>query len=190
MYDVEKDEIPFKDKKFLFHASTGKTVTGMYSRFHEEAEIKFVSSGRLTVMIDTKTIVAEEGEIIFINPYEVHSNLYVDGSDGIYDLIIRTLVVNKGNKQVQKLHLETSALVQASTQSKMMRSLQELLTEEEHAVYKRGRNAKSVSPAKNQSVTDYRRATGFEALLGYLYLKKEWQRILDLVKIGLDSLSD
>ena len=109
--------------------------------------------------------------------------------DGIYDLIIRTLVVNKGNKQVQKLHLETSALVNAGTQSKMMRVLQEHLTEEEHAVYKRGRNAKSVSPAKNQSVTDYRRATGFEALLGYLYLKKEWQRILDLVKIGLDSLN-
>ena len=110
--------------------------------------------------------------------------------DGIYDLIIRTLIVNRGNKQVQKLHLETSALVQASTQSKMMRCLQEILTEEEHAVYKRGRNAKSVSPAKNQSVTDYRRATGFEALLGYLYLKKEWQRILDLVKIGLDSLNE
>ena len=110
--------------------------------------------------------------------------------DGIYDLIIRTLVVNKGNKQVQKLHLETSALVNAGTQSKMMRVLQEQLTEEEHAVYKRGRNAKSVSPAKNQSVTDYRRATGFEALLGYLYLKKEWQRILDLVKIGLDSLNE
>lgn len=110
--------------------------------------------------------------------------------DGIYDLIIRTLVVNKGNKQVQKLHLETSALVNAGTQSKMMRILQEQLTEEEHAVYKRGRNAKSVSPAKNQSVTDYRRATGFEALLGYLYLKKEWQRILDLVKMGLDSLNE
>lgn len=110
--------------------------------------------------------------------------------DGIYDLIIRTLVINKGNKQVQKLHLETSALVNAGTQSKMMRVLQEQLTEEEHAVYKRGRNAKSVSPAKNQSVTDYRRATGFEALLGYLYLKKEWQRILDLVKIGLDSLNE
>jgi len=110
--------------------------------------------------------------------------------DGIYDLIIRTLVINKGNKQVQKLHLETSALVNAGTQSKMMRVLQEQLTEEEHAVYKRGRNAKSVSPAKNQSVTDYRRATGFEALLGYLYLKKEWQRILDLVKMGLDSLNE
>ena len=109
--------------------------------------------------------------------------------DGIYDLIIRTLVVNKGDKQVQKLHLETSALVNAGTQSKMMRVMQEHLTEEEHAVYKRGRNAKSVSPAKNQSVTDYRRATGFEALLGYLYLKKDWERILELVKMGLDSLN-
>ena len=109
--------------------------------------------------------------------------------DGIYDLIIRTLVVNRGNKQVQKLHLETSALVNAGTQSKMMRVMQEHLTEAEHAVYKRGRNAKSVSPAKNQSVTDYRRATGFEALLGYLYLKKDWERILELVKMGLDSLN-
>ena len=108
--------------------------------------------------------------------------------DSIYDLIIKTLVVNEGNKQVQKLHQKTSSLVQASAQSKMMRAIQEHLTEEEHAVFKRGRNAKSVSPAKNQSITDYRRATGFEAMLGYLYLKKDWKRILDLVKIGLDSI--
>lgn len=110
--------------------------------------------------------------------------------DSIYDLIIKSLIVNEGNKQVQKLHKETSALVQASAQSRMMRTMQEHLTEEEHAIYKRGRNAKSVSPAKNQSITDYRRATGFEALLGYLYLKKEWKRMLDLVKIGLDSLKE
>ena len=110
--------------------------------------------------------------------------------DSIYDLIIKTIVINEGNKQVQKLHQETSSLVQASAQSKMMRTLQELLTEEEHAVYKRGRNAKSVSPAKNQSITDYRRATGFEALMGYLYLKKDMKRLIDLVKIGLDSLKE
>lgn len=108
--------------------------------------------------------------------------------DSIYDLVIKSLVLNGGNKQVQKLHLQTSAYVQASAQSLMMRRIQEELTEEEHAVYKRGRNAKSVSPAKNQSITDYRRATGFEALLGFLYLKKDWKRLLDLVKIGLDSL--
>ena len=110
--------------------------------------------------------------------------------DCVYDLIIKSLVIGHGNKQVNKMHKETSSLVQASTQSLMLRKLQDLLTDEERAVYKRGRNAKSVSPAKNQSVTDYRRATGFEALLGYLYLKKEWKRMLDLVKIGLDSLND
>ena len=108
--------------------------------------------------------------------------------DSIYDLIIKSLVINEGNKQVQKLHRMTSSLVQASAQSRMMCTIQEHLTEDEHAVYKRGRNAKSISPAKNQSITDYRRATGFEALMGYLYLKKEWKRMLDLVKIGLDSL--
>ena len=80
--------------------------------------------------------------------------------DSIYDLIIKSLVINQGNRQVNKLHKETSMYVQASTQSLMMRAMQEELTEEEHAVYKRGRNAKSVSPAKNQSITDYRRATG------------------------------
>ena len=64
-------------------------------------------------------------------------------------------------------------------------SFQEELTEEEHAVYKRGRNSKSVSPAKNQSVTDYRRATGFEALMGYLYLKDDFCRIIELVRAGI-----
>ncbi len=110
--------------------------------------------------------------------------------DCIFDLIIKTIVISEGNAQVQKLHKKTSSLVQASSQSKMMRAMQDHLTEEEHGIYKRGRNAKSVSPAKNQSITDYRRATGFEALLGYLYLKKEYERILELVKIGLDSLED
>ena len=110
--------------------------------------------------------------------------------DSIYDLIIKSLVVNEGNRQVQKLHKETSMRVQASAQSKMMRAIQEHLTEKEHAVFKRGRNAKSVSPAKTQSITDYRRATGFEALMGYLYLKKEWKRMLELVKIGLESMDE
>lgn len=110
--------------------------------------------------------------------------------DCVYDLIIKTMVINGGNKQVHKLHEETSSYVQASTQSLMMRTMQEHLNEEEHAIYRRGRNAKSVSPAKNQSITDYRRATGFEALIGYLYLKQDYKRLMDLVKIGLDSLEE
>lgn len=109
--------------------------------------------------------------------------------DSVYDLIIKSLVINEGNKQVNKLHKETSTMVQASAQSEMMRKIQEVLTEEEHSVYRRGRNAKSVSPAKNQSLTDYRRATGFEALMGWLYLKNDWKRMIDLVKIGLEHLN-
>ena len=110
--------------------------------------------------------------------------------DSVYDLIIKSLVINEGNKQVKKLHQETSHMVQASAQSEMMRVIQGVLTEEEHAVYRRGRNAKSVSPARNQSLTDYRRATGFEALMGWLYLKSDWMRIIDLVKIGLAHLEE
>ena len=109
--------------------------------------------------------------------------------DSVYDLIIKTMVVSEGNKQVKKLHQETSSMVQASALSVMMRVIQEHLTEEEHAVYKRGRNAKTVSPAKNQTLTDYRRATGFEALMGWLYLKNEWPRMLELIKIGLEHLN-
>ena len=127
-------------------------------------------------------------EEVDIREYSPLTLAYV--GDCIYDLVIKSLVINEGNKQVNKLHQETSKLVQASAQSLMMRTMQEHLTEEEHAVYKRGRNAKSVSPAKNQSITDYRRATGFEALLGYLYLKKDYKRLLELVKIGLDSLDN
>ncbi len=108
--------------------------------------------------------------------------------DCVFDLIIKSMVISGGNKQVQKLHEETSRYVQASAQSAMMREMQPHLTEEEHAVYRRGRNTRSVSPAKNQSITDYRRATGFEALIGHLYLKKEYARLMELVKIGLDSL--
>ena len=110
--------------------------------------------------------------------------------DCVFDLIIKLMVAGKGKRQVHKLHEETSHYVQASSQSYMMRFMQEHLNEQEHAEYRRGRNARSVSPAKNQSITDYRRATGFEALIGYLYLKREYRRLTDLVTIGLESLKE
>lgn len=108
--------------------------------------------------------------------------------DAVYEIIIRSYIVGKGNAPVERLHKRSSRLVKAETQANLIMAIEDQLTEEEHAVYKRGRNAKSVSPAKNQSITDYRRATGFEALMGYLYLKKDMKRLIDLVKIGLDSL--
>ncbi|WP_230399685.1 Mini-ribonuclease 3 [Novisyntrophococcus fermenticellae] len=106
--------------------------------------------------------------------------------DAIYDLLIRTLLVDKGNTQVNKLHRRASDLVKAGKQSQMIGILEQHFTTEELQVYKRGRNAKSFTSAKNASITDYRRATGFEAVMGYLYLKGEYHRIIDLIKLGLE----
>ena len=107
--------------------------------------------------------------------------------DGVYELVIRTYLVEQGNCPVNQLHRRASRLVKASAQSAMIEVLEPHLTQEELQVYKRGRNAHSVTMAKNASMVDYRRATGFEAVMGYLYLKEDWKRMIDLVKIGLES---
>lgn len=107
--------------------------------------------------------------------------------DGIYELVIRTIVVEQGNRQVNKLHRQASRYVKAQAQSDMMETLLPLLREEELQIYKRGRNARSYTTAKHASVRDYRRATGFEALMGYLYLQGDMERLLELVKAAADG---
>lgn len=107
--------------------------------------------------------------------------------DAIYELVIRTILVREANTQVNKLHKKASSLVKAETQSLMIESLEQVFTEEEMRIYKRGRNAKSFTSAKNASIVDYRRATGFEAVMGYLYLKGDYDRIIDLVHAGIKA---
>ena len=109
--------------------------------------------------------------------------------DGVYELVIRTILVKKGNCPVNQLHKHASSLVKAGAQSKMMETLEPILTEEELAVYKRGRNAHSPTMAKHATMADYRRATGFEALMGYLYLKEDYSRIVELVRKGITEES-
>ena len=106
--------------------------------------------------------------------------------DAIYDLIIRSVVVERGNRAANDLHKRTTRYVKAEAQAKMIIALQEELTEEEEAVYKRGRNAKSYTSAKNASIGDYRKATGFEALMGFLYLTDQMDRLLYLIKKGIE----
>ena len=107
--------------------------------------------------------------------------------DGIYELVIRTIMVKRANGPVQRVHKRVSSLVKAAAQAEMSERLLPELSEEETAVLKRGRNAKSYTKAKNATVSEYRKATGLEALFGYLYLKKDMRRIVELVKIGLES---
>ncbi len=105
--------------------------------------------------------------------------------DAVYEVIVRTILLNYGNMPVNKYHRKASHMVNASAQSRMITELEPMLTEEELSVYKRGRNAKSYTSAKHATIIEYRMATGFEALIGYLYLKEEMERIFYLVKTGL-----
>jgi ribonuclease-3 family protein len=107
--------------------------------------------------------------------------------DAVFELVIRTKILSTGNAPVHVLHKRSSNLVKAKTQASMMRSIESVLSDEELGVYKRGRNAKAGTNPKNVSVGEYRVATGFEALIGYLYLKEEYKRMIDLIHLSLDN---
>lgn len=102
--------------------------------------------------------------------------------DGVFELVIRSLVVGRGNCRANELHHRTSQIVKAQSQAEMIESLLPALTPEESAVYRRGRNAHSPTIAKHATMADYRKATGLEALIGYLYLTDRFERIVFLIK--------
>ena len=110
--------------------------------------------------------------------------------DAVYELEIRRKLVLADHSRPAQLSARASRLVCAAAQSKMVEAILPLLDEEEEAVYRRGRNAHSPTMPKNQTVGDYRRATGFEALIGYLYLLGETGRLGELIRAGLEGLSD
>lgn len=110
--------------------------------------------------------------------------------DAVYELIIRTILVKQANSQTRKLHQKATACVSAQAQARMAAALQPILTEEEAGVYRRGRNSKPYTKAKNASLGEYLEATGFEAVIGYLYLKREYGRMNELVGHGLEALGE
>ena len=102
--------------------------------------------------------------------------------DGVYEVFIRSYIIDRNrNMPVHKLHIKTISYVRAHEQSNFMNQLIELLNEEELSIYKRGRNAKSGTIPKNADVREYRNATGFEALIGYLYLIDDKERLEELL---------
>jgi ribonuclease-3 family protein len=105
--------------------------------------------------------------------------------DTVYELFIRTLVVSKGNLPVHKLHKQSVGFVKAKAQSDTVHRLMESLTPEEQEVVRRGRNAKSGTIPKNADVVEYKYATGFESLLGYLYLRKEHERLMQVLIMSI-----
>lgn len=106
--------------------------------------------------------------------------------DAVYETYIRSSIVSRGNMPVHKLHKAATRFVKASAQSGLVEKMLPLLTEEETAVFKRGRNAKSATSPKNADIVDYRRATGFEALIGYLYIAGKMDRLVQLLDTCID----
>ncbi len=107
--------------------------------------------------------------------------------DAVFEIIIRTLIVEKGQRAANTLHRHTTKIVCAQTQAKMIEAVYESLTEEEQEVYRRGKNTKTNSSAKNASLSDYHKATGFEALCGYLFLKDNMERITQIIGQSLEE---
>lgn len=109
--------------------------------------------------------------------------------DAVYDLIIRTVVVEKGNTSANKLHKQTIEYVKAPAQARLIEAILDDLTEEEAGIYRRGKNAKPYTMAKNATMNEYKKATGLEALVGYLYLTDQVERILQLMQNGLHKIN-
>ena len=108
--------------------------------------------------------------------------------DAIFDMIIRSILVSRGNTQVNNLHKRACAIVKAQTQADFADVLMDTFTEDEMNIYRRGRNSKPHTKAKNASTMEYLEATGFEAVIGYLYLTGNMDRICELINKGADML--
>lgn len=116
------------------------------------------------------------------DPREMPTLVLAYIGDAVYELYVRGYLIDQGLRKVQKLHEQASSIVRASQQACFLRKIEHILTEEELGVVKRGRNAKSGHAPKGAQMLDYRLSTAFEALLGYLFLKKREDRIKELME--------
>lgn len=112
-----------------------------------------------------------EEDILMLSPLQF---AYI--GDAVYELLVRTYLLHK-DIPVNRLHKMTTKYVKAKAQANIINSIQDILLEREIIMVKRGRNTKSHSSPKNVDMIDYKYATGFETLIGYLYLKKQYDRI-------------
>ena len=109
--------------------------------------------------------------------------------DAVFSLYIRQRIVVSNDLKPNAEHKLTTDFVKASGQSEIIKAIENILTEEELRLYKRARNYKTNNIAKNAKVVDYKRATGFEALLGYLYLIGNMDRLTEIMQIGYEAIA-
>lgn len=149
-----------------------------------EQNVDEIERGREIGSLLTEILTAFPGKHQDVRTYSPLALAYI--GDAVYDLIIRTVVVERANRSANELHHITVGYVSAGAQAKIVEALMDSLTEEEQSVYRRGHNSKPHTMAKNASAGEYLKATGFEAVLGYLYLSDRMDRLLELIKKGTE----
>lgn len=128
-----------------------------------------------------------ENQLQLKNPNELNPLTLAYVGDAIYELFIRQHVVAKGGKP-NILHRRTISYVSSKAQAKIIHGLLPILNEKEQEIVRRGRNAKSYTTPKNANMIDYRYSTAFEALIGFLYLSNENERLKELIKMAINYI--
>ncbi|MCR4649052.1 MAG: ribonuclease III [Lachnospiraceae bacterium] len=108
--------------------------------------------------------------------------------DCVFEIIVRTIIVCKGNKSTNALSKDKNSIVNAKMQSRIAEVLKDSFSEEEADIYRRGKNAKTANHSKSAAYNEYHKATGLEAVFGYLYLSGRMDRCIELLKTGLDMI--
>ena len=141
-----------------------------YKKLLEELHQLIMDSGKLSA-----------SDVKMLNPL-----VLAYAGDSVYDTFVRTLLISGGHGQVAKLHKMSIEFVKAKAQADILGEINELLTPEEQDIVRRGRNTKSSTMPKNADMLDYRYATGFEALIGYLYLTGQIDRLMEVVRMVIN----
>jgi ribonuclease-3 family protein len=136
-----------------------------YRNLLEELHLMIMDNGKLSI-----------SDVKMLNPLAL---AYV--GDSVYDTFVRTLLVSGGYGQVAKLHKMSIEFVKAKAQADTLEKINEFLTPDEQDIVRRGRNTKSGTVPKNADLSDYRHATGFEALIGFLYLTGQIDRLMEVI---------
>lgn len=123
-------------------------------------------------------------------PEELPSLVLAYIGDAVYELAVRTHLVQTGLVKVDRLHSESVKYVNAGAQAKIIKALERILTQEEAAVARRGRNAKSSHVPRSAGVIEYRHSTALESLIGYLYLKGDGDRLCEIIALALEMVSE
>ena len=106
--------------------------------------------------------------------------------DSVYELFVRTKLTNKSNAKPHKLHIESIKYVKVKAQADILKKIQDKLTDDEKDIVRRGRNTENHHVAKNANVADYSQSTGFEALIGFLYLTKQDERLEEILNMCIE----